>query len=155
MRRYETTFVLRPSLNEEEINTVIERTTTILTANSGKIIELDRWGMKKLAYQIKKESQGFYIFCDYCSTPEDVAEMERRFRLDDGVLRYMTIKLNNDITAEEVEEATVQAEQKKAAAVEEAETVDEDSSTAENPIAEKTEDAKADATTAEDTEKAE
>lgn len=127
MRRYETTFVLRPSLNEEEINSVIDRTNTILTEGDGKIIELDRWGMKKLAYQIKKESQGFYVFCDYCSTPEAVAEMERRFRLDDAVLRYMTIKLNNDISAEEIAEATAQVEQKKAAAAEEAETDSEES----------------------------
>ena len=126
MRRYETTFVLRPSLSEEEINSVIERTTTILTGSDGKIIELDRWGMKKLAYQIKKESQGFYVFSDYCSTPEAVAEMERRFRLDDAVLRYMTIKLNNDISEEEIAEATAQAEQKKAAAAVEAETTDDD-----------------------------
>lgn len=152
MRRYETTFVLRPSLNEEEINTVIERTTTILTTNSGKIIELDRWGMKKLAYQIKKESQGFYVFCDYCSTPEDVAEMERRFRLDDAVLRFMTIKLSDGITTEEIEEATAQAEQKKMAATEDEESAaDESSSSSEEVTASEN----VDDTISEDVEKAE
>lgn len=152
MRRYETTFVLRPSLNEEEINSVIERTTTILSGSDGKIIELDRWGMKKLAYQIKKESQGFYVFCDYCSTPDAVAEMERRFRLDDAVLRYMTIKLNNDISDEEIAEATAQVEQKQAAAAEEAENVDEESSSSSTQQAAEGKD---DDKTAEDSEKAE
>ncbi|HKJ63911.1 MAG TPA: 30S ribosomal protein S6 [Desulfopila sp.] len=106
MRRYETIYILRPSLNEEQINTVVEKAQETVTSNNGKIIELDRWGMKKLAYQIKKESQGFYIFCDYSATPEAVTEMERRFRIDDAVLRYMTVKTADVITEEEIIEAT-------------------------------------------------
>jgi len=58
MRRYETIYILRPSLNEEQITTVVEKAQETITGNNGQIIELDRWGMKKLAYQIKKESQG-------------------------------------------------------------------------------------------------
>lgn len=127
MRRYETIFILRPSLNEDEIMAIIERSTTILTEVDGQIIELDKWGMKKLAYPIKKDLQGYYVFCDYCSTPDAVAEMERKFRLDDAVLRYMTLKTKDDINDEEIAEATAQVEEKKAAAVEEAEeNVDSD-----------------------------
>ncbi len=106
MRRYETIYILRPTLNEEEINTVVEKAQETITSNNGKIIELDRWGMRKLAYQIKKESQGFYIFCDYSAIPEAVTEMERRFRIDDAVLRYMTVKTADVITDEEIIEAT-------------------------------------------------
>ena len=125
MRRYETIFILRPSLNEDEITAIIDRSTDILTEVNGKIIELDKWGMRKLAYPIKKDLQGYYVFCDYCSTPEAVAEMERKFRLDDAVLRFMTLKTKDEITDEEVVEATAQVAEKKAAAVEETE-VDED-----------------------------
>ena len=121
MRRYETIFILRPSLNEDEITAIIDRSTNILTEVDGQIIELDKWGMKKLAYPIKKDLQGYYVFCDYCSTPDAVAEMERKFRLDDAVLRYMTLKTNNDINDEEIAEATAQVAEKQAAAVEEAE----------------------------------
>jgi len=106
MRRYETIYILRPSLNEEQITTVVEKAQETITGNNGQIIELDRWGMKKLAYQIKKESQGFYIFCDYSATPEAVTEMERRFRIDDAVLRYLTVKTADVITEEEIIEAT-------------------------------------------------
>ena len=120
MRRYETIFILRPSLNEDEITSIIERSTNILTEVDGQIIELDKWGMKKLAYPIKKDMQGYYVFCDYCSTPDAVAEMERKFRLDDAVLRYMTLKTKDDINDEEIAEATAQVAEKKAA-VEEAE----------------------------------
>ena len=89
--------------------------------------------MKKLAYPIKKDPQGYYVFCDYCSTPEAVAEMERKFRLDDGVLRYMTLKTNEDITDEEIAEATTQVAEKQAAVVEaeEAEKADDETETPE------------------------
>ena len=119
MRRYETIFILRPSLNENEINTIIDNTTSILTTDGGQIIEADRWGMKKLAYQIKKESQGFYVYLDYSGTPDAVAEMERKFRIDDAVLRYMSIKTAEEISAEEISEATQKATEKQSAASEE------------------------------------
>jgi small subunit ribosomal protein S6 len=112
MRRYETISILRPSMNEEEINTVVENSTAIITGDGGRIIDLDRWGMRKLAYPIKKEMQGFYVFCDYSATPEAVAEMERKFRIDDSVLRYMTVKTADVITDEEITEATAQAANK-------------------------------------------
>ncbi len=116
MRRYETIYILRPSLNEEEINTIVENSAAIITGDKGQIIELDRWGMRKLAYPIKKEPQGFYVFCDYSGTPEAVAEMERKFRIDDAVLRYMTVKTANSISADEITEATQQAATKQAQA---------------------------------------
>jgi small subunit ribosomal protein S6 len=125
MRRYETIFILRPSLSEDEITAIIERSTNILTEVDGQIIELDKWGMKKLAYPIKKDLQGYYVFCDYCSTPDAVAEMERKFRLDDSVLRYMTLKIQDDINDEDIAEATALVAEKQAAVVEESEESEE------------------------------
>ncbi len=125
MRRYETIFILRPSLNEGEINTVIENSSTIITDTIGTVLELDRWGMRKLAYPINKELQGFYVCCDYSSTPEAVAEMERKFRIDDSVLRYMTIKTADSITEEEIAEITSDLEAKQAETSEEADSSDE------------------------------
>jgi len=113
MRRYETIYILRPSLNEEEINTVVDNTNGIITESDGKIIELDRWGMRKLAYPIKKESQGFYVYCDYSGAPEAVSEMERKFRIDDKVLRFMTVKTAESISDEEIAEAVNLASTKK------------------------------------------
>jgi len=115
MRRYETIYILRPSLNEEAINAVVEKAHDTITSTNGTVIELDRWGMRKLAYQIKKETQGFYIFCDYSATPEAVTEMERRFRIDDAVLRYMTVKTADVITEEEIAEATARIADKQVA----------------------------------------
>jgi small subunit ribosomal protein S6 len=105
MRRYETIYILRPTLGEEEINKLVEKTNSILTSGDGEIITLDKWGLRKLAYLIKKESNGYYIFCDYGTEPENVTEMERKFRIDDAVMKYMTLKIADSIDAEGIETA--------------------------------------------------
>ena len=113
MRRYETIFIIRPSAGEEEINKIIENTRQIILNEKGSIIELNKWGMKKLAYLIKKESLGYYVFCDFAGTPAAVAEIERKFRIDDLVLKYLTIKTADSIRADEIEQAVLAAEQRK------------------------------------------
>ena len=100
MRRYETIYILRPKLGEEEINKVIEGTNAILSSDSGEVIALDKMGLRKLAYLIKKESNGYYVFCDYGTDPANVTEMERKFRIDDAVMKYMTVKLADTIDAD-------------------------------------------------------
>lgn len=105
MRRYETIFILRPSAGEEEISKIINSTTQIITDEQGSIIEMNRWGMKKLAYLIKKESLGYYVFCDFAGTPAAVAEIERKFRIDDLVLKYLTIKTADAIGEEDIVKA--------------------------------------------------
>lgn len=115
MRRYETIYILRPNLGEEEISTIMNNTNAIITAEGGTIIDLDRWGLRKFAYLIKKETQGVYIFCDYVTQPAAVLEMERKFRIDDAVLKYMTIKLADDITPEKIEQAKIDLAARKAA----------------------------------------
>lgn len=110
MRRYELIFILRPSLGEGEINKVIEYSQNIIGEENGTVIDLNKWGMKKLAYPIKKEIQGYYVFCDYAGTPAAVTEIERRFRIDDAVLKYMTVKIGDEITAEGIQEAIAQTQ---------------------------------------------
>lgn len=109
MRRYETVFIIRPSQSEDEINTIIENTKKIILDEKGSIISLSRWGLKKLAYTIKKESQGQYVYCDFAGTPAAVSEIERKFRIDDAVLKYLTIKTVDSITDEEIDKAIAEA----------------------------------------------
>ncbi len=115
MRRYETIFILRPNIGEEEINKVIDYTTEIIKNAGGVIIDLKRWGAKKLAYLIKKESIGYYVFCDYAGLPASVAEIERRFRIDDSVMKYMTIKTADNLDDEAVQQAIAEVAEKAAA----------------------------------------
>ncbi len=103
MRRYETTYILRPHLGEGKFTEIIDRTNAIITDDGGSVINLERWGLRKLAYEIKKEKQGYYVYFDYAAKPSAVSEMERIFRIDDQVLRYLTIKLADDIDQETVD----------------------------------------------------
>lgn len=105
MRRYETIYILRPTLSEDEVTAVIEGTNTILSTDDGQIISLDKWGLRTLAYLIKKETQGYYVYCDYATDPVNVTEMERKFRIDESVLKYMSIKTADSISSEGIEAA--------------------------------------------------
>jgi len=105
MRRYEQIYILRPSLSEDEINQVIENSNQIVLDDEGTIISLNKWGMRKLAYPIKKEPQGYYVLADVAATPAAVAEIERKFRIDDAVLKYLTVKVSDAMTAEEISDA--------------------------------------------------
>jgi small subunit ribosomal protein S6 len=144
MRRYETIFILRPNVGEDEITRIIESTTQIILGQEGTIIELNKWGMKKLAYLIKKETLGYYVYCDYAGTPAAVAEIERKFRIDDSVLKYMTIKTADALSEEEVQQAVAAVSEKQSA------LADEDLDSTEDSEAT---DATADATSAETEEK--
>ena len=125
MRRYETVFILRPGQSEDEISTIIDNTKKIILDEKGSIISLGRRGLRKLAYTIKKENQGQYVFCDYAGTPAAVAEIERQFRIDDAVLKYLTIKTAEAITAEEIDKAIAEADAKLAAFAKEGSEGDE------------------------------
>ncbi|NTV15556.1 MAG: 30S ribosomal protein S6 [Desulfobulbaceae bacterium] len=99
MRRYETITILKPSLGEEELKKVIDRATGIIEGYKGTIIKLDRWGVKKLAYSIDKEQQGFYLYLQYAGVPEAVSELERICRIDDRVMKFLTVKLQEVYSA--------------------------------------------------------
>ena len=110
MRRYEQVCILRPSLSEEEITRIIDNTTQLIQEDEGSVIFLNKWGMRKLAYPIKKEIQGYYILCDFAASPSVVSEIERKFRIEDAVLKYLTVKISDAISADEIETARSEAE---------------------------------------------
>jgi len=130
MRRYEQIYILRSNLSEDEITAVVENTNKIITDETGAIISNVKWGMKKLAYPIKKELQGYYVFCDFAATPAAVAEVERKFRIDDSVLKYLSVKLSDAITDEEI-----QAAQENAAAAVQEELESDEAEKTEEPVA--------------------
>jgi small subunit ribosomal protein S6 len=136
MRHYETTYILRPNIGEEQFTEIIDRTNALITNDGGTIISVDRWGMKKLAYEIKKEVQGYYVYVNYAAPGHTIEELERIFRIDDRLLRFLTIKLN-----ESMDEAAITLEKEKiaaqAAALEaaEAEENEEDSAPVETKTA--------------------
>jgi small subunit ribosomal protein S6 len=93
MRRYETISIISPNIGEDEIKAISQKTAGIIESDGGTIIYVDNWGLKKLAYPIKKQQQGYYVYTEFAAVPSAVNEMERIFKIDDHVLKFMTVKL--------------------------------------------------------------
>jgi len=96
MKLYETTIIYDPSLEETRINEEIERVTQPITAAGGEVIDVQRWGKKKLAYIIRKRRDGTYVHVKHKSPPTLIAEMDRRFRLNESVLRHLSVMAPKD-----------------------------------------------------------
>jgi small subunit ribosomal protein S6 len=112
MRRYETITIVDPDLSEEDRLPLYGRIKDLIPQNGGFLVALDEWGNKKLAYEIKKKPRGYYIRLDYCGTGALVDEMERFFRIDDRVLKYMTIVLDKAADTESLKEEMAKAKAK-------------------------------------------
>lgn len=113
MRRYETIFIIDPDLSEEGRAPLFERLKDLFPQHNGLLVVIDEWGAKKLAYEIKKKARGYYVRLDYCGTGVLVNEIERFFRIDDRVLKYMTVLLEKDVDVESVKEEMAKAEAEK------------------------------------------
>jgi small subunit ribosomal protein S6 len=102
MRRYETISIIDPDISDESREGVFDRIKNLITEHDGTLIEFDEWGARRLAYEIRKKYRGYYLRIDYCGTGTLVAEMERFFRIDDGVMKYMTVLLEKDVDMEKI-----------------------------------------------------
>ncbi len=91
MRKYETIFISNSDLQEKKQIELFEKTRNTITQQGGTILDFDEWGNKKLAYEIRKKSHGFYVCMTYAGDGKVVDELERIFRLDDNIMKFMTI----------------------------------------------------------------
>ncbi|MFH1060309.1 MAG: 30S ribosomal protein S6 [Pseudomonadota bacterium] len=115
MRHYETLFIINPDLSEEDTAAVVEKFSAILTDRGSVMVKVDLWGRRRLAYQVKKFNKGYFVLFEYGATPEAVAEMERLFKIDEAVIRYLTVKKDDVFDAEAIAQAPAEAEAKAAA----------------------------------------
>lgn len=99
-REYETIFILRPDTSQEGILSVNTRIRGIIDQMQGKLLKLDNWGKRKLAYEVRKQLKGIYLYWRYLGTPGVVEEIERNLRMLDSVIRYYTVLINGDIDPE-------------------------------------------------------
>lgn len=104
MRRYETIIIMDPDLPAEKQEPVLKRVEETIAQQGGYLAFIDDWGSKKLAYAIKKKERGHYIRFDFCGTGAVVNEMERFFRIDDSILKYMTVLLDQKADIEKIKE---------------------------------------------------
>jgi len=104
MRKYETIIISNPDLKDQTRTDLFDRVKNIISKENGILLDLDEWGNKKLAYEIKKKLRGFYVCFTYGGTGDLVKELERNLRLSDDVLKFMTLLLSDDVTVEQLEE---------------------------------------------------
>jgi small subunit ribosomal protein S6 len=113
MNHYETIFIVDPDTPDTDQEPIFEKLKSMI-AEDGMLVMFDDWGVKKLAYEIKKKIQGRYVRLDYCGNGDLVDAIERLFRLDFRILKYMTILLGKEVDPEtliiEEDEAEVEAE---------------------------------------------
>jgi small subunit ribosomal protein S6 len=102
MRRYETIVISDPDLTEDDRASLMSRIKEIIPQQDGVLIQEDTWGIKKLAYEIKKKPRGHYTRFDYCGLGKVVDELERFFRIDDRVMKYLTVQLAASADAEQI-----------------------------------------------------
>ena len=100
LREYETIFILRPDASTEQIHGVNTRVRRIIEESGGNLVRVDNWGKRKLAYEIKKELKGIYLYWLYLGGAELVAEVERNLRMLDIVVRYYTVKVDDTVDPE-------------------------------------------------------
>ncbi len=97
-RVYDLIFICRPDTPEEEVNKIVAALEHACAEKGGKIEKLERWGTRKLAYRVAKHREGFYVYLMFKTTHgELIAELERRLRVFDSVIKYLTVRLDEDL----------------------------------------------------------
>jgi len=102
MRNYESIYIIHPEVVGDDLTAMVEKFQGVLTDQGVEIYNLDNWGVRKLAYPINKVERGCYVQTLFSAEPQVIAEYERRMRLDEKVLRFLTVKLDGEFPAVEV-----------------------------------------------------
>jgi len=97
MRIYEELFIIRPEATEEEIEAVNSQMAAAITSTGGMVDKVDKWGLRKLAYRLQKKSEGYYVLIQFQGGAETVKELERRLRVNDAVMKFLTVRIDEKL----------------------------------------------------------
>jgi small subunit ribosomal protein S6 len=97
MRIYEELFIVKPDAPEEEIDAYVEQVKQLITTGGGTVDKTDKWGVRKLAYRVEKRNEGYYVLLQFAAGPEVVREVERRMRVTDLVLKFITVRIDEKL----------------------------------------------------------
>ncbi|MBI5569510.1 MAG: 30S ribosomal protein S6 [Desulfomonile tiedjei] len=100
MRRYETVVILSPDLADDDIRNFSDRYTQVVKSHGGEIIKIEDWGIKRLAYLVKKKDKGRYVLFDYVGVPALIFELERQFKISEEVMKFLSVKLDPEVDLE-------------------------------------------------------
>ena len=103
MHPYETLFVIDPTLDDEAVEATVDKFETLIKKNKGKIDKVDRWGKKRLAYEIRGHNDGFYVIIDFTAEAATVAELARVLHITDPIIRSMIIRADEKLAAQKAE----------------------------------------------------
>jgi small subunit ribosomal protein S6 len=121
LNKYETVFIIDPSIESEDIEKVIEDTQNLISGSGGTVIRVDKWGKKRLAYEVKGNRDGYYVLVNFEAEPQFIQRLGRYYGLTEEIIKYMTLK------AEELLEVrSVESEEEEELLSEESETEDEE-----------------------------
>ncbi len=93
MRQYESMVVVNPEMEEEQTAELVAKYTTLITEHGGQVVQVQEMGKRRLAYDIKKHREGYYVLWQYAAEADFTRELERTLRLEENVLRYLTVRL--------------------------------------------------------------
>ena len=100
MRKFETLLLLSPELSADNREGIITALTAIIEREKGVMVEVDNWGMRDLAYPVRKLMRGYYVRLVYNAPAELIAELERIVRITDGIFKFVTVKLADEVSGE-------------------------------------------------------
>ncbi|ADL13813.1 30S ribosomal protein S6 [Acetohalobium arabaticum] len=92
MRKYETMFIVNPDLEDDATEEIVEKITDTIDENKGEISNIDKWGTKNLAYELDDHKAGYYTVVNFEGESETIDELERAYRLDDNILRFIILR---------------------------------------------------------------
>ena len=97
MRNYEVVFIAAPTLTSEELDGFIGHVQTVVESKNGKVVKVDNWGKKSLAYKIKRFREAYYVVLSIEADGGAIAELERRFRVTDYIIRFISVRIDEDL----------------------------------------------------------
>ncbi|MGO9415435.1 MAG: 30S ribosomal protein S6 [Syntrophobacteraceae bacterium] len=109
MRKYETFFIIDPDLSDETTAALDNKVQSVIVSNGGEVLTYVPWGKRKLAYAIRKRTRGLYVLMEYSGGPQLVAELERNLRIDERILKFITVMLEERFDPEKERERRAQA----------------------------------------------
>lgn len=94
MSFYESVLIARQDLGQSQVNSIVSDLSNVIAQNGGEVVRADNWGLKNLAYRVKKNRKGHYVVLNISAPAAAVAEYERQMRFNEDIIRYMTIKVD-------------------------------------------------------------
>ncbi|MGI6124989.1 MAG: 30S ribosomal protein S6 [Acetivibrionales bacterium] len=94
MNKYETMYIISPTVDDEQVKELVEKFNNLISEH-GEIEKVEEWGRKKLAYEVQDQKEGYYVLLNFSANPEFPAELERNFKINENILKYLILNKEN------------------------------------------------------------